>query len=307
MKDVNVLREALPYIRRFKGTTFVVKFGGEIADESERLSSFCEELALCAQVGIRVAVVHGGGKQATELGAKLGIPPSIVNGRRVTDEPTLDVVKMVFAGKLNTEILGALRRAGVRAVGLSGVDGDLVRARRRPPQTVVDAETGERKTVDFGFVGDILDVDPAVLVTLAGDGFVPVIASLAADDDGTVYNVNADTVAAAIAASLGAEKWIVATNVPGVLDRDGHLISKLTASEARALIAERVVTGGMIPKIEAALSALGDGVGSVHFIDGTRPGALLDEVFTAGGNGTMFEAGPEDRVAGIHSERTLRR
>ena len=287
MKDVNVLREALPFIRRFKAKTFVVKFGGEIADDPERLASFCEELALCAQVGIRVVVVHGGGKQATELGARLGIDAAIVNGRRVTDERTLDVVKMVFAGKLNTEILGALRRAGVRAVGLSGVDGDLLRARRRPPQTLVDTATGEPRTVDFGFVGDILDADPRVLETLAADGFVPVIASLAADDDGVVYNVNADTVAAAIATSLGAEKWIVATNVAGVLDGDGNLLSRLTASDARALVETGVARGGMVPKLEAALSALDAGVGSVHLIDGTRPGALLDEVFTSGGNGTM--------------------
>lgn len=290
MKDVNVLREALPFIRRFKDCTFVVKFGGEIADDADRLVSFCEELALCAQVGIRIVVVHGGGKQATEIGARLGIDAAIVNGRRVTDERTLDVVKMVFAGKLNTEILGALRRAGIRAVGLSGVDADLLRARRRPPQDVVDAATGERRTIDYGFVGDILEVDPAVLVTLAKGGFVPVIASLAADDEGTVYNVNADTVASAIAQSLKAEKLIVATNVPGLLGRDGEVVSLLTGAEARILIAEGVVRGGMIPKVEASLAALEGGCGAVHLVDGTRPGALLDEVFTTGGNGTMVSA-----------------
>jgi acetylglutamate kinase len=289
MKDVNILREALPYIRRFKGTTFVVKFGGEIADDPARLVSFCEELALCAQVGIRIVAVHGGGKQATELSKRLGLEPSIVEGRRVTDEPTLDVVKMVFAGKLNTEILGALTRAGVAAVGLSGVDAGLVRARRRPPQTVVDGATGEPRTVDYGFVGDILDVDPRLLETLLAGGFVPVIASLAADDDGNVYNVNADTVASAVAASLGAEKWIVATNVAGVLDGDGKLLGRLTAGEARTLVRDRVITGGMVPKVDAALAAIEAGVAAVHLIDGTRPGALLDEVFTTGGNGTMFE------------------
>jgi acetylglutamate kinase len=289
MKDVNILREALPYIRRFKGTTFVVKFGGEIADDPARLVSFCEELALCSQVGIRIVAVHGGGKQATELSKRLGLEPSIVEGRRVTDEPTLDVVKMVFAGKLNTEILGALTRAGVAAVGLSGVDAGLVRARRRPPQTVVDGATGEPRTVDYGFVGDILDVDPRLLETLLAGGFVPVIASLAADDEGNVYNVNADTVASAVAASLGAEKWIVATNVAGVLDGDGKLLGRLTAGEARTLVRDRVITGGMVPKVDAALAAIEAGVGAVHLIDGTRPGALLDEVFTTGGNGTMFE------------------
>ena len=290
MRDVNVLREALPFIRRFKGATFVVKFGGEIADEPDRLASFCEELALCAQVGIRVVVVHGGGKQATELAQRLGLEPDIVEGRRVTDESTLDVVKMVFAGKLNTEILGAFRRAGVAAVGLSGVDANLIRARRRPPQSVVDRATGEQRTVDFGFVGDVVAVDARVLETLLEDGFVPVIASLAADDDGTVYNVNADTVASVVAASLRAEKWIIATNVAGVLDGRGQLLDRLSSEDVQSLIGDRVVTGGMVPKLEAALAALAGGVASVHLVDGTREGAILDEVFTNGGNGTMLEA-----------------
>jgi acetylglutamate kinase len=288
VRDVNALREALPYINRFRGSTFVVKFGGEIADDRERLVAFCEELALCAQVGIRVVVVHGGGKQATQLGKRLGIEPVILNGRRVTDEGTLDVVKMAFAGKLNTEILGAMRRAGARAVGLSGVDGGLLKARKRPPQTVSDAETGEARTVDFGFVGDIADVDPSVIETLLRDGFVPVIASLAGDDEGEVYNVNADTVASAIARALRAEKLIVATNVDGVLDGEGRLLRQLTEEEARALVADKVATGGMIPKLEAALSALGASVGSVHLVNGTQPNALLTEVFTVEGAGTMI-------------------
>jgi acetylglutamate kinase len=288
VRDVNALREALPFIKRFRGQTFVVKFGGEVADDPERLVSFCEELALCAQVGIRVVVVHGGGKQATELGTRLGVEPRIVGGRRVTDERTLDVVKMAFAGKLNTEVLGALQRAGVRAVGLSGVDAGLLRARRRPPQTVVDWSTGARETVDFGFVGDILETDTAVLLTLVDGGFIPVIASLAADEEGNVYNVNADTVAAAVATALGAEKLILATNVDGVLDGEGRLVERLTCEAARRLVEEGAATGGMIPKLEAAVSVVEAGVRSVHFINGTRAGALLGEVFTEGGDGTML-------------------
>ena len=288
MRDVNSLREALPYIKRFRGKTFVVKFGGEIADDPERLVSFCEELALCAQVGIHLVAVHGGGKQATELAIKLGIEPRIVDGRRVTDAPTLDVVKMAFAGKLNTEVLGALQRSGVRAVGVSGVDGGLLHAKRRPPQTIVDRETGEETTVDFGYVGDILDVDPRLIHTLVGDGFFPVVASLATDDEGAVYNVNADTVAARIAAALGAEKLIMATNVDGVLDRDGRVINQLDVASARRLVDEGIAKGGMIPKLEAAISVVASGVRSVHFINGTRPGALLAEIFTTGGDGTMI-------------------
>lgn len=288
MKDVNVLREALPYIRRFKAKTFVVKFGGEIADDPSRLDSFCEELALCVQVGINLVVVHGGGKQATQLGERLGVEQFLVNGRRITDERTLDIVKMTFAGKLNTDILGALRRGGIKAVGLTGVDGNLLRAVKRPPQSVIDRSTGEQRIVDFGFVGDIVAVDPQVLCTLARDGFVPVIASLASDDDGNVYNVNADSVASAIAAAVRAEKWIVATNVAGVLDPDGAVVSRLTPAAARELVEGGAIRGGMVAKIEAALAALVGGVASVHLIDGTREGALLDEVFTNGGNGTMI-------------------
>jgi acetylglutamate kinase len=288
MRDVNALREALPFIKRFRGQTFVVKFGGEIADDHDRLVSFCEELALCAQVGIRIVAVHGGGKQATELGTRLGIEPRIVNGRRVTDERTLDVVKMAFAGKLNTEVLGALQRAGVRAVGVSGVDGGLLRARRRPPQMVVDRQTGEAETVDFGFVGDIVEADPRLLEALLVGGFVPVVASLAADDEGTVYNVNADTVAGEIAIAVKAEKLIVATSVDGLLNSEGELVGQLDRAAARHYVEVGTATGGMIPKLEAAIAVLEGGVRSVHFINGTRPGALLAEIFTAGGDGTMI-------------------
>lgn len=290
MKDVNLLREALPYIKKFKGKTFVIKFGGEVADSEQTLLSFCEEIALCAQVGIKVVAVHGGGKQATELSEKLGIEPKIINGRRITDEEALDVVKMVFAGKINIEILGALRKAGVPAVGLSGVDGNMLHARRRPPQVVVDEKTGKKRTVDYGFVGDIIDVDPRLIHTLIEKDFVPVIASLAADDEGRVYNVNADTVASSIAAELKAEKWIVATDVDGVLDGDRRLISRLTREQARQLIGDRVITGGMIPKVENALAAIEAGVKSVHIINGLKPGSLLEEVFTESGAGTMFSA-----------------
>jgi acetylglutamate kinase len=287
--DVNALREALPFIKRFRGQTFLVKFGGEIADDPGTLTAFCEEIALCAQVGIKLVVVHGGGKQATALSARLGIETSMVNGRRVTDEPTLDVAKMVFAGKINVDILGALRGAGVQAVGLSGVDGAILTATRRRPQTVFDARSGEHRTVDYGLVGDIARVDTRLITTLVEKEFVPVIASLAADDDGAIYNVNADTVAASIAGALAAEKWIVATNVDGVLDSNGILLGHLTREVVRTLIGDGAITGGMIPKVESALAALDAGVRSVHIINGTKRGALLSEIFTDSGFGTMID------------------
>jgi acetylglutamate kinase len=289
MLDVNTLREALPYINRFKGKTFVVKFGGEVADDDATLLSFCEELALCAQVGIHVVVVHGGGKQATELSEKLGIEPRTVNGRRITDEETLDVVKMVFAGKINVDILGALRRAGVPAVGLSGVDGNILTAGKRPPQEVVDRETGVREKIDFGFVGDIFDVDARLINTLIEKDFVPVIASLAADDEGGIYNVNADTVASAIAAEMGAEKLIMATNVDGVMNADKVVQSRLTLDDVAEMMATKAITGGMIPKVESAVKAVRTGVKSVHIINGMKAGALLREVFTENGDGTMIQ------------------
>jgi acetylglutamate kinase len=289
MLDVNTLREALPYINRFKGKTFVVKFGGEVADDDATLLSFCEELALCAQVGIRVVVVHGGGKQATELSEKLGIEPRTVNGRRITDEETLDVVKMVFAGKINVDILGALRRAGVPAVGLSGVDGNILTAGKRPPQEVVDRETGVREKIDFGFVGDIFDVDARLINTLIEKDFVPVIASLAADDEGGIYNVNADTVASAIGAEMGAEKLIMATNVDGVMDAEKVVQSRLTLDDVAGMMATKAITGGMIPKVESAVKAIRTGVKSVHIINGMKAGALLREVFTENGDGTMIQ------------------
>jgi acetylglutamate kinase len=295
--DANVLREALPYINRFKGKTFIVKFGGKVAAEEDTLDSFCEELALCAQIGIRVVAVHGGGVQANELSQQLGIKPKTINGRRITDERALDVVKMVFGGKVNVEILGALRQAGVPAVGLSGVDGNILTARKRPPQVVVNLETGKPQTVDYGYVGEILDVDTRLLDTLIEKDFVPVMASLAADEDGDIYNVNADTVAAVIAAEMRAEKLVLATNVDGVLDEHGQRISRLTLRQAAAMMDAGKVAGGMLPKLEAAARALRAGVSSVHVINGMKAGALLREIFTEEGDGTMITVNGENEVA----------
>jgi acetylglutamate kinase len=287
-ENVNLLREALPYINKFVDKVFVIKFGGEVADNPQRLFSFCEEVALCHRVGIKVSVVHGGGKQATELAHKLGIEAKIINGRRVTDEETLDIVKMVYAGKLNVDILLALRRSGVHAVGLSGVDGDLLTAKRRPPQIVKDDETGKRKKVDFGFVGDIVEVNPSIIRTLLEKEFVPVISSLAADDEGNVYNINADTIASSLAEALQAEKLILATDVDGILDGNGAPISRLTPGQAKQLIEKGVITGGMIPKVESAVRALHRHVKSIHVINGTKSGSLLEEIFTEQGAGTMI-------------------
>ncbi len=287
-EHLGLLRQALPYINKFKNKTFVVKIGGEIADQEATLHSFCEEVALLAQVGIHVVMVHGGGKQATELSQQLGIEPKMVQGRRVTDEKTLDVVMMVFAGSINTQILAALREYGVEAVGISGVDGGIINAVKRPPRKVVDEGTGQEQLVDYGHVGDIDSVDPKLLQTLLAADFVPVMASLGGDDRGNILNINADTVAAEIASALRAEKLILVTDVDGILRADKSLISRVTPREIERLVGEGVIRGGMIPKANSAVEALRDGVQTVHIISGKKPSTLLAEVFTDTGSGTMI-------------------
>jgi acetylglutamate kinase len=293
-EHVDLLRQALPYINRFKNKVFVIKIGGDIADEEPTLLPFCEEIALLVQVGIRTVVVHGGGKQATELSEKLGIEPRIINGRRVTDDRTLDVVKMTFAGLINTEILGALRKFGISAVGLSGVDGNIVHASRRPPKRVLNEETGKSEMVDFGHVGDIDRINDRLVKVLLDADYVPVIASLGADDEGHVYNINADTVAAAVARALGAEKLILASDVEGIYkgeEGSREMIQRATVEEVRGLIKTGVIRGGMVPKAQSAIEALGKGVASVHIINGMKANSLLTEVFTDSGCGTMVYRG----------------
>lgn len=288
---LDLLREALPYIQRFAGKTFVVKFSGKVTEDKENLASLAEELALLHQVGIHVCVIHGGGKQLTELAKKLGVVQTVIEGRRVTDDDTLDLAKMIFRGKINTEILAALRRRGVHAVGLSGVDGGVISAVRRPPKDVVNKQTGETESVDFGHVGDIEDVDSRLINLLLENGYLPVISSLGADDDGKIYNINADTIASEIAVRLEAEKLILLSDVNGIYldpNNEATKITRLTADGAAELIESGKATGGMIPKLESLISLLRSGVKSAHVIGGSERNALLSEVFTDEGTGTML-------------------
>lgn len=288
MEDVSILAQALPYIRAFRDKLFVVKFGGELLKDPAHLDAIGEDLTLVSMVGIRLVVVHGGGPQANELSLSLGFKPQLVGGRRVTDEAALEVAKMVFAGKINTEVLSAVAKHGGRAVGLSGIDAGLIRVHRRPVTKVV--EDGKEKEVDFGFVGDIEGVDPTLLSHLVDKDFVPVVASLAAASDGTILNVNADTIAMELAAAMKAEKLIVMTSVPGVykdLATRTGLFSVLTAAEARALIADGTAGKGMKPKLEACIKAVERGVREAHIIDGMTRHSLLSEIFTRKGIGTM--------------------
>lgn len=289
-KGIAGLKGALRYVRAYRDQTFVVKLGGDVLKDPTALDHVAGQLALLHSLGIRLVVVHGGGPQASELQKRLGQEPQMVAGRRVTDEAALETVKMAFGGVLNTDLVAALREHEIQAVGLTGVDGDLLTARRRPPVRVVD-DDGVEKTVDYGHVGDIEGVDPRVLTTLLDGRFVPVIASLAGDGDGNIYNVNADTVAERVAVALRAMKLIFLTAVPGVLrDRNdtSTLVTFADPDDLTGLMASGALAGGMRPKVEACIRAATGGVERTHIIDGRLPDALLLEVFTGAGVGSMI-------------------
>ncbi len=267
----------LPYIRRFKGKTFVVKLSGKVTEDRVGLISLAEELALMHQVGIRLCVVHGGGKQLSDLAKVMGVEQTIIEGRRVTDDATLEMAKMIFAGKINTDILAALRHRGVEAVGLSGVDGNIVHAERRPPKEIVNRETGQSEHVDFGNVGDIIEINSRLLMVLLDEGYLPVISSLGADATGTVFNINADTIASEIAIQLKAEKLVLLSDVDGIYLSAGEpetKLSRLTADEAEELVREGSATGGMIPKLQSIIELLRRGVRSAHIINSNSFWAL---------------------------------
>lgn len=290
---LDLLREALPYIQRFQGKTFVVKLSGKATEDAQNLASLAEELALIHQVGIRLCVVHGGGKQLSDLAQLMGVEQTIINGRRVTDDATLEMAKMIFAGKINTDILAALRHRSVEAVGLSGVDGNIVHAERRPPREILNRATGEREHVDFGHVGDVVEINTRLLCVLLDQGYLPVVSSLGADDEGMVFNINADTIASEIAVRLKAEKLILLSDVDGIYLRPAEpetKLSRLSVDEAEALVREGAATGGMIPKLQGITELLRRGVGSAHIINGSARNALLAEVFTNEGTGTMIVA-----------------
>ena len=289
--DVSILRQALPYMREHRGKTMVVKLGGHLVKDRVALDQIAADIALLDHIGAHVCVVHGGGPQATELQERLGVEPQFVQGRRITDDATLEVVKMVFAGKINLEMTGALRGHGLRAVGLTGLSGGLIQARRREVREMTDPVTGKSKSVDFGHVGDIQAVDTSVVRVLMENGFLPVVASLGADDRGNILNINADTVAVEMALDLQADKFLNMTQVPGVLRNladSGSLITDLTVEQADALIKEGVVRGGMIPKVRTCVEAVRRGIPRAHILNGLEAHAILLELFTDHGAGTLI-------------------
>jgi len=285
---IRALRSAAPYIRLYKGKTFVVKVGGGVFADAAATRVLIEQIAILHYFGVRVVLVHGGGAQLTELSAALGVPTHMVEGRRVTDQKAIDVTAMVLNGLINTRLLGICRALDIEAVGLSGVDAGLVRAHRRAP---VKSSTGE--LIDFGLVGDIAAVNTSVLKKLLDNGLMPIVSPLSADESGTLLNINADTVAAALGAALGAEKLILCTGAPGILgdvNDPGSLISYTDVHGLERLREEGRIADGMLPKAKAIGDALRGGVQRVHVVSYQSPEGILGEVFTNEGTGTLIVA-----------------
>ena len=291
----DALKQASQYVRLFRGKTFVVKVGGDVLAEPKIRKALCEQLALLWSFSIRLVVVHGGGAELDAVCGAMNIPIQKVAGRRVTSPQVLDAAKMVFAGQVHMDLLADLQAAGVPAVGLTGLDAGLVKAHRRPPVSVIPDGATEPQLVDFGLVGDIDTVDPHVLSHLLEGGFLPVVAPLSGGADGAIYNTNADTIAASLAAALGAEKLFFLLSVPGLLKdvaKASSLIPHATLEELAGFEAKGVISGGMRPKVAAVKAALQGGVASAHLVSGLAPDALLAEIFTNEGSGTMIVAAP---------------
>lgn len=286
---IRALKSAAPYIRMYKGKTFIVKAGGGVFGDADATRSLVEQIAILHYFGVRVVMVHGGGPQTTEISEALGIPTRMVEGRRVTDQKAIDVAAMVLNGLINTRILGICRDLNIDAVGISGVDAGLIRAHRRPPVKI--DSTGEM--VNFGFVGDIDGVDTTVIRKLLDNGLMPVLSPLSADETGTLLNINADTVAAAVGAALGAEKLILCTGAPGILEiveDPGSLISYTDLRGLKRLREEGRIVEGMLPKARAIENAIRGGVRRVHVVSYKAPEGILGEVFTNEGTGTLIVA-----------------
>lgn len=283
----SVLTEALPYIQRFHGTTLVIKYGGNAMVEETLKNTFARDIVLLKLVGLNPIVVHGGGPQIGALLDRLNIPTQFVHGMRVTDEETMDVVEMVLGGLVNQDIVSIINKNGGRAVGITGKDGNLIRARKLTfSQANPEMEVPE--IIDIGHVGEVESVNVSILNTLIGENFIPVIAPIGVGENGASYNINADLVAGKLAEELGAEKLILLTNTAGILDADGKTLTGLNAQQVEDLVADGTISDGMLPKTQCALAALKNGVASVQIINGTVAHSLLLEVFTDAGIGTKI-------------------
>jgi acetylglutamate kinase len=279
----NILIEALPFIRSFYGKTVVIKYGGAAQVEEGLKESFAQDVVLLSFIGIRPVIVHGGGPKISETMKRMGKEPTFIQGQRVTDRETMDIVEMVLGGLINKEIVALINSHGGKAVGMSGKDAGLLKARKKLLKKT--AQTGMEE-IDIGLVGEVESVNPSILNTLERDGFIPVISPIGVGKKGEAYNINADYVASAVAAALKAEKLVLITDVPGIKDKGGAVLSTLTKDEVREHVNEGTISGGMLPKVQACVRALDSGVGKTHIIDGRVAHCLLLEIFTREGVGT---------------------
>ena len=287
LAKAKVLSEALPYMRRYAGSTFVVKYGGHAMGDNEMAKIFARDIVLLKQIGVNPVVVHGGGPQIGQMLERLKIKSEFIDGLRVTDKATVEIVEMVLAGTINKQIVAHINEAGGTAVGVSGKDGRLIRA-EKIKRTKIDPDSNIEKVLDLGFVGEPVEVNPMILEKFAQADIIPVVAPVGYGNDGETYNINADTSAGAIAGALKASRFLLLTDVAGVLDKNKKLISELSANEARALIKDGTISGGMIPKVETCLLAVDGGVEAAVILDGRVPHAQLLEIFTQGGAGTLI-------------------
>ncbi len=287
LQRAQILAQALPYLRRYAGATVVLKYGGNAMGDPELAQLFGRDVALLKQVGMNPVVVHGGGPQISAMLERLAIKSEWVHGLRVTDAAMVEVVEMVLAGTVNKQVTDLINRAGALAVGISGRDGGMIRARKLT-RTIIDPDSAVERVLDLGFVGEPAAIDVRVIHALTGSGLIPVVAPVGQDEQGQTYNINADDAAGALAGALHATRLLMLTDVPGVLDRDGKLIADLTAQQARDLIADGTISGGMIPKVENCLEALHLGARGCVILDGRVPHAVLLELFTEAGPGTLI-------------------
>lgn len=290
LKTVKTLSEALPYMRQFAGETFVIKYGGAAMGDPALARQFAEDIVLLKQVGINPIVVHGGGPQIGKMLDRLKIQSSFIDGLRVTDAAAVEIVEMVLCGSINKQIVSEINAAGGVAVGISGKDGHMIEARKLR-RSVRDPDSNIEKILDLGFVGEPVRIDPTVIQEFVESNIIPVIAPIGVGPNGETYNINADTAAGAMAAALAAAKLLVLTDVPGILNKEGLLISELSTSEVNALIKNGTISGGMIPKVETCMHALENDAEAAHILDGRLPHVLLLEVFTKYGAGTMMYKG----------------
>ncbi len=287
-KVAKLLLESLPYLREFYGETIVIKYGGHAMKDEELKNAFAKCVILLRYIGVNPVIVHGGGPQIGQMLEKLGINCTFREGLRVTDEATMNVVEMVLAGTVNKQIVNLVNQNGGRAVGLSGKDGRTIRCRKLEIAVAPEDPTLAPEIIDIGQVGEVTDIDPTLIRTLEREGFIPVIAPVGVDDEGRTYNINADSVAAAVAGALGARRLILLTDVAGVLDKDGELISTMTSREAVRAIEDGTAKGGMIPKLKCCLEAVDAGVEKAQIIDGRIENSLILELFTREGIGTQI-------------------